>query len=128
MCGFIGVVAGRNKKVSPARAAPAKFRARRATPGARVAARSRRVDLFRACARLRMSTEPEFVWWWRSRLPERKGQRCRVIARGRLNSVLVEFEDGLRVVTSRYAVRAVSVASPTLPFDAGERAPRDADG
>jgi hypothetical protein len=46
-----------------------------------------------------------WVWHWRSRLPERKGQRCRVLVRGALNSVLVEFEDGQRVVTSRYAVR-----------------------
>jgi hypothetical protein len=31
---------------------------------------------------------------------------CRAVARSRrLSSVLVEFEDGVRVVTSRYAVR-----------------------
>jgi len=47
----------------------------------------------------------DHVWWWRARLPERKGQPCRVLARGAMNSVLVEFADGLRVVTSRYAVR-----------------------
>ena len=46
-----------------------------------------------------------YLWFWRSRLPERKGQPCRVLARGRMNSVLVEFPDGFRVVTSRYAVR-----------------------
>jgi len=45
------------------------------------------------------------LWWWRSRLPERKGQPCEVLARGRMNSILVRFADGLRVVTSRYAVR-----------------------
>lgn len=45
------------------------------------------------------------VWWWRCRLPERKGDRCRVLVQGKKNSVLVEFEDGYRVVTSRYAVR-----------------------
>jgi hypothetical protein len=45
------------------------------------------------------------VWRIRTRLPERKGQRCRLLAAGRLNSVLVAFEDGLRVVTSRYAIR-----------------------
>jgi hypothetical protein len=28
-----------------------------------------------------------------------------VLARGAMNSILVEFEDGLRVVTSRYAAR-----------------------
>jgi len=48
------------------------------------------------------------VWRWRARLGERCGQRCRVVARGAKNSVLVEFEaDGYRVVTSRYAVRRV---------------------
>ncbi len=45
------------------------------------------------------------VWFWRARLPGRKGQRCRVLWTGTLNSILVEFADGLRVVTSRYAVR-----------------------
>jgi hypothetical protein len=53
-----------------------------------------------------VAAEYDHVWWWRSRLPERKGERCRVLVRGRMNSVLVEFErDGYRVVTSRYAVR-----------------------
>jgi len=47
------------------------------------------------------------VWFWRSRLPERKGQECRVLVRGRMNSILVEFADGYRVVTSRYAVRRI---------------------
>ena len=45
------------------------------------------------------------VWWWRCRLAERKGQGCRVLARGGRNSIMVEFGDGYRVVTSRYAVR-----------------------
>lgn len=45
------------------------------------------------------------VWWWRARLPERKGQPCEVLARGRMNSCLVRFADGFMVVTSRYAVR-----------------------
>jgi hypothetical protein len=48
----------------------------------------------------------DHVWHSHSRLPERKGTACRVVARSRrLGSVLVEFEDGFRVVTSRYAVR-----------------------
>ncbi len=47
-------------------------------------------------------------WYWRARLPERNGPRCRIVARGAKNSVLVEFEaDGYRVVTSRYAVRQI---------------------
>ena len=51
------------------------------------------------------------VWVWgtcKGKYPEtgkRKGQPCRVIARGKKNSILVEFEDGYRSVVSRYAVR-----------------------
>ena len=45
------------------------------------------------------------VWRWRARLPDRHGKRCEILARGRMNSILVRFTDGLRVVTSRYAVR-----------------------
>jgi hypothetical protein len=45
------------------------------------------------------------IWRWKARLPERHGQPCRVLATGKLNSALVEFADGLRVITSRYAVR-----------------------
>lgn len=45
------------------------------------------------------------IWFWFSRLPERKGQPCKVLARGRMNSILVEFADGYKVITSRYAVR-----------------------
>lgn len=33
------------------------------------------------------------------------GKRCRVLARGKLNSVLVEFEGGEKAVVSRYAIR-----------------------
>lgn len=53
------------------------------------------------------AANPSFdhLWYWRSRLPERKGQPCRVLARGRLNTILVEFPDGFLVTTSRYAVR-----------------------
>lgn len=65
------------------------------------------------------------VWHWRARpvsfvigilgsfflRQDRKGERCRVVARGAMNSVLVEFErDKRRVVTSRHAVRL-----PRLP-------------
>lgn len=45
------------------------------------------------------------VWWWRSRLSERKGEPCEVLARGGMNSIKIRFADGLVVITSRYAVR-----------------------
>ena len=47
-------------------------------------------------------------WRIHTRLPERFGQLCRVTARGRLNSVRVEFEDGAWFITSRWAVRRVT--------------------
>lgn len=66
-------------------------------------------------------------WRWRTwdlgvrvRVPwfgdgvDRKGLRCRVVARGSMNSALVEFEDGWRVVTSRGGLRKVSPAAPVV--------------
>jgi hypothetical protein len=45
-------------------------------------------------------------WRVRTKLPERFKQRCRVLARGKMNSCIVEFEsDGYRVCTSRNFVR-----------------------
>lgn len=53
----------------------------------------------------------DHIWYWRPnelRRIDRKGQRCRVLVRStRMGSVLVEFEDGFKVVTSRYAVRRI---------------------
>lgn len=46
-----------------------------------------------------------YVWRVRTRLGHRFGHRCAVLVRGRMNSCLVEFEDGQRVVTSRFYVR-----------------------
>ena len=54
----------------------------------------------------------DHVWYWRAqpmRPIDRKGQRCRVLVSGAKNSVLVEFPDGFKVVTSRYAVRRLAV-------------------
>ncbi len=45
------------------------------------------------------------IWWWRARRPDRKGQPCSVVVRGARGSVLVQFRDGERIVTSRHAVR-----------------------
>jgi len=49
-------------------------------------------------------------WFWKKKLGERNRQPCRVLARGKMNSILVEFEDGYRVITSRYAVRRLAGA------------------
>ena len=46
-----------------------------------------------------------YFWRVKTRLPERKGQPCRMLARGKLNSGLIEFEDGYKVVTSRNYIR-----------------------
>ncbi len=53
---------------------------------------------------------PHYTHYWRIRkwLPERFGQSCRIVAKGRMNSWLIEFEDGLRVVTSRWFVRRLT--------------------
>lgn len=58
-----------------------------------------------------------YIWFWRQKPDwdrgtpprlfdrDRKGERCAVIARGAMNSALIEFEDGFRVVTSRSGLR-----------------------
>jgi hypothetical protein len=54
----------------------------------------------------RRSAETLYRWFWKARLPERRGQLFRVLVRGKLNSCLIEFEeDGWRVVTNRNALR-----------------------
>jgi hypothetical protein len=50
-------------------------------------------------------------WRWRKYLGDCHGQLCRVLAVGWMNSALIEFDDGYRVLSSRYAVRRVSVES-----------------
>lgn len=46
-----------------------------------------------------------YIWRVKTRYPERKGQLCRVLARGKMNSCLVEFEDGYKTITSRNYIR-----------------------
>lgn len=48
-------------------------------------------------------SDPHYVWFW-NRMG-RKGQLCRVLCRGTMNSALVEFPDGYRAVTSRNGLR-----------------------
>lgn len=59
-----------------------------------------------------MSDYP-YIWYWhpsRWRPIDRKGQACRVVLRSRMNSALVEFADGFRVVASRNALRKRPIA------------------
>lgn len=43
----------------------------------------------------------------------RKGQTCRLIARGTQNSCALEFADGFRMVTSRNALKRARKDAPT---------------
>jgi len=47
----------------------------------------------------------DYIWRVRTRLPERYGHVCHVLARGKMNSCLVEFLDGYKVITSRNYLR-----------------------
>lgn len=48
-----------------------------------------------------------YTHYWRIRkwLPERFGQPCRVLATGRMGTVMIEFSDGVRHIVSRYSIR-----------------------
>jgi len=49
----------------------------------------------------------KYYWFWLSKLGDRKNQRLRVLARGKMNSALVEFEDGYQAIVSRNAYRRI---------------------
>lgn len=49
-----------------------------------------------------------FAWRNNPKRAEMYKRRCRVLARGALNSALVEFENGQREVISRNALRRAS--------------------
>lgn len=63
-----------------------------------------------------MSDAYPYRWAWRVKHGDRHGQRCRVWARGTMNSIGVEFPDGFRTVTARYAVRKQPQTSPAAPL------------
>jgi hypothetical protein len=46
-----------------------------------------------------------YTWGNNPKRETMKGRHCRVIAHGRKNSYLIEFENGQREIVSRYAVR-----------------------
>jgi len=50
----------------------------------------------------------DFPYIYRWDRQDRNGQLCRVLAPGKMNSCLVEFPDGYRMVTSRLAISLVS--------------------
>lgn len=55
-----------------------------------------------------MSYDHLYIWGNNPLRRPRKGQRCRVVATGsRMFSVLLEFEDGTRMITSKRAVRKI---------------------
>ena len=54
--------------------------------------------------------EYAYVYFWKNNelRAALKGRACKALKWGKKNSVLVEFEDGLRVLTSRNAIRLKS--------------------
>lgn len=57
----------------------------------------------RLCYMMGDMIERWYIYFWNK--CGRKGQRCRVTARGKMNSCRVEFEDGFVMITSRNALR-----------------------
>jgi hypothetical protein len=49
----------------------------------------------------------KYYWRVHTRLPERFGQPCDVLIRGAMNTCLVVFADGYKVVTSRNYIRKI---------------------
>jgi len=52
----------------------------------------------------------KYVWRVKTRLSERYLTPCKVLARGKMNTCLIEFEDGYRVATSRnYVIKQATL-------------------
>jgi len=58
--------------------------------------------------------EYPYTWYWRKRPTNswgkpgtRKGQRCRLVARGKMGSGLIEFDDNTRYIASLRGLRKV---------------------
>jgi hypothetical protein len=66
-------------------------------------------------------TMTQYVWRVKTRLPERYMTPCRVLARGKLNTCLVEFEDGYRVVTSRNYLLKLETMQKRIAKRAGRK-------
>ncbi|SOC43789.1 hypothetical protein SAMN05892877_111231 [Rhizobium subbaraonis] len=56
-----------------------------------------------------MNAPLPYIFRWNRQ--NRKGQPCEVLARGTMNSCLVRFADGYRMVTSRNAIMKNKAAS-----------------
>ncbi|KKL83989.1 hypothetical protein LCGC14_1969190 [marine sediment metagenome] len=48
-----------------------------------------------------------FRWGNNSKRATMKGRRCRVLARGKMNSIEIEFENGQKEIVGRYSIRKV---------------------
>lgn len=49
----------------------------------------------------------EHYWRLNCRLPERKGKPCRVLAKGKMGTILIEFEDGVRYFVGWRTIRKI---------------------
>ena len=49
----------------------------------------------------------KFMWGNNAKRATLKGRKCKVVCRGKMNSAMVEFENGQREVISRNALRKV---------------------
>ena len=52
-----------------------------------------------------MKVEYKYEWKNNPKRERMYGKKCRVIAHGKMASVLIEFEDGQKEITSRRALR-----------------------
>lgn len=49
-----------------------------------------------------------YVWRNNAKRATMYNRPCRIVARGTMNSIMIEFEDGQREIVSRYAVRRLA--------------------
>jgi len=48
-----------------------------------------------------------YIWGNNEKRKTLKGRICNVIARGKMNSVMIEFSNGQKEIVSRYSIRRI---------------------
>lgn len=58
-----------------------------------------------------MSFDYKYSWRNNEKRQTLYGRRCRIVARGALNSIMIEFEDGQREIVSGNSIRRATIAA-----------------
>jgi len=66
--------------------------------------------------KIKIKTTHRFAWGNNPKRATLKGRECKILASGKMNSIVVEFEDGQKECVSRMAVRRLIPSETPQPM------------